>query len=91
MIIILKEEGPTIHELAHDDLLHNEASQDSVNAANFINQISPRSNSRTGLSPSDPSASAVQYHVTMEDGEDGDNGMLFNVAKYCYMYKFGTM
>lgn len=76
VIIILKEEGPTIHELAHDDLLHNEASQDSVNAANFINQISPRSNSRTGLSPTNP-ASAVQYHVTMEDGEDGDNGKLF--------------
>lgn len=73
MIIILKEEGPTIHELAHDDLLHNEASQDSVNAANFINQISPGANSRTSLSPADP-ASAVQYHVTMEDGEDGDNG-----------------
>ncbi|XP_026320376.1 heat shock factor protein isoform X5 [Hyposmocoma kahamanoa] len=72
------EEGPTIHELAHDDLLHNEASQDSVNAANFINQISPRSNSRTGLSPTN-SASAVQYHVTMEDGEDGDNDANRNV------------
>lgn len=75
VMIILQEEGPTIHELAHDDLLHNEASQDSVNAANFINQIPPGSNCRTVLSPSDP-ATAVQYHVTMEDGEDGDNGKL---------------
>lgn len=69
VINILKEEGPTIHELAHDDLLHNEA----VNAANFINQIPPGSNSRTDLNPTDPA-----YHVTMEDGEDGDNGRLYN-------------
>lgn len=83
VIIILKEEGPTIHELVHDDLLHNEVSQDSVNATNFINQISPRSNSRTGRNPTDSA-----YHVTMEDGEDGDTGMflelLFKFTKVVY-------
>lgn len=69
VIVILKEEGPTIHELAHDDLLHNDASQDSVNAANFINSMSPVPDSRTTQSPIDL-ATAVQYHVTMEDGEE---------------------
>ncbi|XP_049879071.1 heat shock factor protein isoform X7 [Pectinophora gossypiella] len=65
------EDGPTIHELAHDDLMHNEVSQDSVNAATFMNNISPGSNSGAGHSPVDPSSS-LQYHVTMEDGDDAE-------------------
>ncbi|KAJ2947905.1 hypothetical protein O0L34_g9696 [Tuta absoluta] len=64
------EEGPTIHELAHDEVLLNEASQDSELHANFANNISPGSgsNSDNGNSPTNPSA--TQYHVTMEDGDE---------------------
>ncbi|XP_045501394.1 heat shock factor protein isoform X6 [Colias croceus] len=62
------EDGPTIHELAHDDILHNEASQDSLYPASFVT---------VGLSPpvmtlnnADPATLNTQYHVTMEDGDD---------------------
>ncbi|XP_038208355.1 heat shock factor protein isoform X9 [Zerene cesonia] len=62
------EDGPTIHELAHDDILHNEASQDSLYPASFVT---------VGLSPpvmnlnnADPATLNTHYHVTMEDGDD---------------------
>ncbi|XP_045501330.1 heat shock factor protein isoform X5 [Colias croceus] len=66
------EDGPTIHELAHDDILHNEASQDSLYPASFVT---------VGLSPpvmtlnnADPATLNTQYHVTMEDGDDLEAG-----------------
>ncbi|KAI8438557.1 hypothetical protein MSG28_011021, partial [Choristoneura fumiferana] len=31
-----QEDGPTIHELAHDDVLHSEIAEDSLNPANFV-------------------------------------------------------
>ncbi|KAI5640591.1 HSF-type DNA-binding domain-containing protein [Phthorimaea operculella] len=64
------EEGPTIHELAHDDALLNEASQDSELHANFANNISPGSGSNSGNGHSPTNPSATQYHVTMEDGDE---------------------
>lgn len=67
----MQEEGPVIHELAHDDILHNDATQDSMNATNFGNNLSPGTSSR---SPIDPSTS-IQYQVTMEDGDDVDTGI----------------
>ncbi|XP_041975874.1 heat shock factor protein isoform X9 [Aricia agestis] len=63
------EDGPTIHELAHDDLLHNENSQESMDPAQFVT-INIDANSPNLQNSSDPSS--LQYHVTLEDGEDID-------------------
>ncbi|CAH0766613.1 unnamed protein product [Diatraea saccharalis] len=74
-------DGPTIHELAHDDILHNETSQDSLDPSSFVTVEVPMDPSNfitievphraSNLSPSDPTA-ALQYQVTMEDGEETD-------------------
>ncbi|XP_011553876.3 heat shock factor protein isoform X3 [Plutella xylostella] len=64
------EEGPTIFELAHDDALHNEASQDSMGQDYVTVDVSTTSpDVAMGHSPNGTSLSA-QYHVTMEDGDD---------------------
>ncbi|XP_028156174.1 heat shock factor protein isoform X3 [Ostrinia furnacalis] len=60
------EDGPTIHELVHDDICHNDASQDPLDAANYVSIDVP--GITTYPSPTDPSA--LQYQVTMEDGDD---------------------
>ncbi|XP_026493782.1 heat shock factor protein 1 isoform X5 [Vanessa tameamea] len=67
------EDGPTIHELAHDDIAQNDASQDSLDPAGFVsvdlaNPIISNTHNNT-----DPTTS-TQYHVTMEDGEDTESG-----------------
>ncbi|XP_022822205.1 heat shock factor protein isoform X7 [Spodoptera litura] len=68
------EDGPTIHELAHDDMLHNDGTQDSLNESDFISVDMPNmSNTMNTHSPTDPSTSI--YHVTMEDGDDTDAGV----------------
>ncbi|XP_026493784.1 heat shock factor protein isoform X8 [Vanessa tameamea] len=66
------EDGPTIHELAHDDIAQNDASQDSLDPAGFVsvdlaNPIISNTHNNT-----DPTTS-TQYHVTMEDGEDTES------------------
>ncbi|XP_047530385.1 heat shock factor protein isoform X2 [Vanessa atalanta] len=66
------EDGPTIHELAHDDIVQNDASQDSLDPAGFVsvdlaNPIISNTHNNT-----DPTTS-TQYHVTMEDGEDTES------------------
>uniref|UniRef100_A0A2A4JYD3 HSF-type DNA-binding domain-containing protein n=1 Tax=Heliothis virescens TaxID=7102 RepID=A0A2A4JYD3_HELVI len=67
------EDGPTIHELAHDDIMHNENTQDSMPGTDFITVEIPNiTNATTSHSPNDPSASI--YHVTMEDGDDAETG-----------------
>ncbi|KAL0851146.1 hypothetical protein ABMA28_007008 [Loxostege sticticalis] len=65
------EDGPTIHELAHDDILHNEASQDALDSANYIAMDVPGINAFSNHSPTDPSAT-LQYQVTMEDGDEAE-------------------
>lgn len=76
-MFFLQEDGPTIHELAHDDLLHNDASQDSINAVSFVtNALTPGSNASAAHSPTNPNLN-IQYHVTMEDGDEVEPGMLF--------------
>ncbi|XP_061708912.1 heat shock factor protein isoform X5 [Cydia pomonella] len=65
------EDGPTIHELAHDDILHSEIAQDSLDPANFVTiDVPSDANVNNDYSPN-PSGS-VQYEVTMEDGDDLD-------------------
>ncbi|CAG4978636.1 unnamed protein product [Parnassius apollo] len=77
------EDGPTIHELAHDDILHNEASQDSLDPASFVT-VDMTSNPAifAGQNNTEPSAS-IQYHVTMEDGDevDTDSKMLYPASR----------
>ncbi|XP_023943338.1 heat shock factor protein isoform X3 [Bicyclus anynana] len=60
------EDGPTIHELAHDDILHSEASQDSLDPSRYVYVSVLDSENRTANKNTDP----AQYHVTMEDGDD---------------------
>lgn len=73
---VLQEDGPTIHELAHDDILHNEASQDPIDPANFVNIKMPVNPGATSShSPIDPTT--VQYQVSMEDGDDVETGKIF--------------
>lgn len=66
------EDGPTIHELGHDDILHNEGTQDSIPENNFVMEIPQASNVSTNQRPTEPSTST--YHVTMEDGDDAEGG-----------------
>ncbi|XP_045771888.1 heat shock factor protein isoform X4 [Maniola jurtina] len=63
------EDGPTIHELAHDDILHNEASQDSLDPSRYV-YISVLDSDNNQTSNSRKNADPEQYHVTMEDGDD---------------------
>ncbi|XP_068626914.1 heat shock factor protein isoform X3 [Battus philenor] len=66
------EDGPTIHELAHDDLLHNETSQDALDPTDFVTvNLTANPNIFLSRNVTDPSSS-TQYHVTMEDGDDGE-------------------
>ncbi|XP_014368448.2 heat shock factor protein isoform X2 [Papilio machaon] len=66
------EDGPTIHELAHDDVLHNDASQDSLDPTNFVTvDITSNPEMFVGHNSADPST-AIQYHVTMADGDEGE-------------------
>ncbi|KAJ0182498.1 hypothetical protein K1T71_001867 [Dendrolimus kikuchii] len=77
------EDGPTIHELAHDDILHNESSPESITPMDFVSiDISNNSSNLSSRSPLDPTA-AVQYHVTMEDGED-ETGNVRAVYPICH-------
>ena len=70
---ILQEEGPTIHELAHDDVMHNDV-QDPVTTPAFVNNTSPGSNAVSGLTSGiDPSM--VQYQVTLEGDESSELGI----------------
>lgn len=72
---MFQEDGPTIYELAHDDMLHSEASQDAIHPVNYItvdvNAASPNVPMRH--SPSEGPGSS-QYHVTMEDGDELETG-----------------
>ncbi|XP_075973119.1 uncharacterized protein LOC142974570 isoform X3 [Anticarsia gemmatalis] len=65
------EDGPTIHELAHDDILHNEGTQDAI-PNDIVIEIPPVNTASTIHSPCEPSTST--YHVTMEDGDDAEIG-----------------
>lgn len=62
--------------MPHDDILHNEVSQDTVDPANFvtieIDGVAPGNNNT-----SNP-LSNIQYHVTMEDGDETEIGMYLN-------------
>ncbi|XP_047508111.1 heat shock factor protein isoform X9 [Pieris napi] len=63
------EDGPTIHELAHDDILNNDPSQDSLDATGFVTvNLSPVPINNSGNT--DGTTLPTQYHVTMEDDED---------------------
>ncbi|KAL4712650.1 hypothetical protein ACJJTC_007947 [Scirpophaga incertulas] len=73
------EDGPTIHELAHDDTTHNETSQDAVDPSNFVTVVLPQGASN--LSPSDPLA-PLQYQVTMEDGDENETDALSSIRFY---------
>ncbi|XP_059050900.1 heat shock factor protein isoform X7 [Achroia grisella] len=64
------EDGPTIHELAHDDILHNDESQESLDGNNFITVELPAI--PTEQSPVDP-VGALQYHVTMDEADDSQS------------------
>lgn len=66
-----QEDGPTIHELAHDDLIQSEGTPDAL--PGFVTvEIPSMTNANPSHSPGDPSAS--MYHVTMEDGDDPETG-----------------
>ncbi|CAH2050450.1 unnamed protein product, partial [Iphiclides podalirius] len=65
------EDGPTIHELAHDDTLHNEASQDSLDPTSFVT-VDITSTPEIFISNNQADPSSMQYQVTMEDGDDGE-------------------
>lgn len=59
--------------MAHDDILHNDVSQDSLDASAFITvnlSSVPIINSGSSHTTTLP----TQYHVTMEDGEDNETG-----------------
>ncbi|KAM3967709.1 heat shock factor isoform 2-T2 [Aphomia sociella] len=64
------EDGPTIHELAHDDI-HNDESQESLDPNNFVTITVPNidPNVVTTHSPIDQTG-PIQYQVTMEDADD---------------------
>ncbi|XP_073958303.1 heat shock factor protein-like isoform X2 [Choristoneura fumiferana] len=64
-----QEDGPTIHELAHDDVLHSEIAEDSLNPANFV---SIDTEIPCSFSPHNPNS--MQYQVTLEDGDEFDTG-----------------
>ncbi|XP_047508093.1 heat shock transcription factor isoform X6 [Pieris napi] len=67
------EDGPTIHELAHDDILNNDPSQDSLDATGFVTvNLSPVPINNSGNT--DGTTLPTQYHVTMEDDEDTETG-----------------
>ncbi|CAH4031171.1 unnamed protein product [Pieris brassicae] len=63
------EDGPTIHELAHDDILNNDTSQDSLDATGFVT-VNLSSVPIINSGNSDGTTLPTQYHVTMEDDED---------------------
>ncbi|XP_022118828.1 heat shock transcription factor isoform X5 [Pieris rapae] len=67
------EDGPTIHELAHDDILNNDASQDSLDATGFVT-VNLSSVPIINSGNSDGTTLPTQYHVTMEDDEDNETG-----------------
>ncbi|XP_050346160.1 heat shock factor protein isoform X7 [Nymphalis io] len=66
------EDGPTIHELAHDDIVQNDASQDSLDPAGFVSvDLASNPIISNTHNNADPTTS-TQYHVTMEDGDDNE-------------------
>ncbi|XP_050346008.1 heat shock factor protein 1 isoform X5 [Nymphalis io] len=68
------EDGPTIHELAHDDIVQNDASQDSLDPAGFVSvDLASNPIISNTHNNADPTTS-TQYHVTMEDGDDNETG-----------------
>ncbi|XP_013191251.2 heat shock factor protein isoform X2 [Amyelois transitella] len=64
------EEGPTIHELAHDDILHNDASQESIDPEDYVTVGVPLVNSNVATEQSSVDPANIQYQVTLEDGDD---------------------
>ncbi|CAB3240038.1 unnamed protein product [Arctia plantaginis] len=81
-----QEDGPTIHELAQDDILHNDGTQDSIPSGDFTIEVPIIANMTSNQSPAEPSTST--YHVTMEDGDDaetGVQGVLYPVSR-----RYGT-
>lgn len=67
------DDGPTIHELAHDDLLMGEApaeqEMDVPNATYLSIEVPALDSTGAILSPNSNSV-AAQYHVTMVDGDE---------------------
>lgn len=60
-------------------MMHNEATEDSMDPANFVTIEVPCTMpgaSSSNHSPSDPAA-PIQYQVTMEDGDETETGKLF--------------
>ncbi|XP_031769219.1 heat shock factor protein isoform X5 [Galleria mellonella] len=80
------EDGPTIHELVHDDILPNEESQESLDPSNFVTIEVPTVS--TDQSSVDP-AGAIQYHVTMEDADDPKSGSA-KVIQFYPVYKLNN-
>lgn len=66
------DDGPTIHELAHDDVLHNEASQDSFHPAGFVSVDLANSSIIPNANNSVDPLTSTEYHVTLEDGDDAE-------------------
>lgn len=64
-------------------MIHSEASQDSLDPTAFVTvDLATGPNTSNAPSNSDPTMS-TQYHVTMEDGEDTDTGIVyFRVSLY---------
>lgn len=62
--------------MAHDDILHNETSQDALDPVDFVSiDLSNSPIVSNATANSDPTTS--QYHVTMEDGEEAETGNSF--------------
>ncbi|GBP85553.1 Heat shock factor protein [Eumeta japonica] len=65
------EDGPTIHELAHDDNLQSELSPDHMNSSEFVTvqmSTSPYGNASSAHSPINVGSQV--YHVTLDDGDE---------------------
>lgn len=74
---LFQDDGPTIHELAHDDVLHNEASQDSFHPAGFVSVDLANSSIIPNANNSVDPLTSTEYHVTLEDGDDAETGNFY--------------
>ncbi|XP_053620347.1 heat shock factor protein isoform X6 [Plodia interpunctella] len=85
------EDGPTIHELAHDDILHNDATQESLDPEEYVSIDVPvlDPNVASEHSPIDPAT--MQYHVTLEDGDDAESEAARTVQFYPISQSSGTL
>ncbi|XP_050681290.1 heat shock factor protein isoform X3 [Leptidea sinapis] len=66
------EDGPTIHELVHDDIGQNDVSEDPLEPTEFVNV--DFSSPPIIINHVGSNTLPTQYHVTMEDGEDAECG-----------------